>query len=488
MPALTKADRDALPDDAFAVPGRRLHPIHDADHVRMAWGEISAGSTKLSDDERAGARIRIMAAAADVGVDPAAFHKIKGMSLQAMSLDVPAVEDHPNRHPFSGILVRLDEPSDLAPHGSGGRKVTILRAAAEKAIPSLLGMGVDLTRDLDGHDAQKKVGVIMEASIVDEAAGPAVAIGGFFYASDFPDETASIRASADKLGFSFEARNIYVADPKADVLEITELAFTGAAVLFKDKAAYHRTSLAASAAQDIDMTVEEMKALLDAALAPMKTEIEGMKASAQTAAAEQAKLAEKIQASRAVLDKVEPHAAALEAAASKMEAEGIGAADRSGHAAQLRLMASSMRSEAALGKVPSTFYGLYAAGEKAPEGVPSPATDDVAAKVDAAVKAALAPVQAAAEKSASDLAAATQKISDLQAAAQAAKAPAAGAGERRSLPAAITNLLASASVALPDGDGQLAVKDIDAAFTKAGLAPQQRMQAKAALSQAGLLA
>lgn len=498
MPALTKQDRDALPAEAFAVPSRRKLPIHDADHVRWAWGEVTGEQAKLSDEERDSARALILKAAADLGVDTAAMHKIKGMRLQAMSLQIPEVEDHPNRHPFSGVLVRLDEPSDLAPHGSGNRKVQITRAAAEKALPSLLGMGVGITADLDGHDERNKVGVIMDAEIVDEAEGPAVSISGFFYASDFPDEIKRIRASASDLGFSFEARNIYVADPRASVLEVTELAFTGAAVLFKDKAAYHRTSLAASAAQDFDMTLDEMtaalNAALDAKLAPVTAELTAVKASAEALKAENALLIDKVQASRVVLDKVEPFAAKLEAAAAEMKAAGIGAAARNGHADILERMASDMRAEASRGTMPSSFYaGMYASAEatkaeveKVVEKVET-APADLAALIKAEAEKLVAGIKAEADAVTAGLKTEVETLTGKLGAVQASAAAKSEEPARKTLAPAITALLAKGDLTLPEGDSKLDLASVDAALAKSGLPIEARMQAKAALRQAGKL-
>lgn len=42
--ALTAAQRDALPDDAFALPGRR-YPIHNANHARNALARVAQHGT-----------------------------------------------------------------------------------------------------------------------------------------------------------------------------------------------------------------------------------------------------------------------------------------------------------------------------------------------------------------------------------------------------------------------------------------------------------
>ena len=171
-------------------------------------------------------------------------HPPKAVQLHAMALNISNNDDHPNKMPFSGILVRLDEPSDAAPGGAHGRRIIVTAEAAERALPSLLGMAVDFTPSFDGHDAQAKIGIITSANIV----GNAIIIKGFIYAADSPETAGAIKAMKSALGFSFEAQRLTVSDASADILTITDLAFTGAAILRKDKAAYTTTSLAASAA------------------------------------------------------------------------------------------------------------------------------------------------------------------------------------------------------------------------------------------------
>ena len=73
---------------------------------------------------------------------------------------------HPNRAPFRGVLTLVDTPSDRAPSGARGHRVLLTRAAAEAALPSLLGMALDFTASFDGHDARRKVGIIPGAEIV----------------------------------------------------------------------------------------------------------------------------------------------------------------------------------------------------------------------------------------------------------------------------------------------------------------------------------
>src|SRR3954454_7182733 len=144
--ALSRKERDALPGDDFAVPGKRALPIHDASHVRMAWDMVSRTSG-LSTDERKEARRRIIAKAKSFSIDTSDWERGKlsaRMTLSAMALNI-GNDEHPNKMPFSGIMTRIDEPSDAPVGGAGGKHITISKEAAEKALPTLLGMAVNYT-------------------------------------------------------------------------------------------------------------------------------------------------------------------------------------------------------------------------------------------------------------------------------------------------------------------------------------------------------
>ena len=95
------------------------------------------------------------------------------MRLEAMAVAIPHVEGHPNRVPFEGVLTVVNAASDKAPAGARGHRVMLTREAAEKALPSLLGMAVDYRPGWDGHDARRKIGLLTEADLVGQSAGGA---------------------------------------------------------------------------------------------------------------------------------------------------------------------------------------------------------------------------------------------------------------------------------------------------------------------------
>ena len=55
------------------------------------------------------------------------------MKLDAMAVEFPTIQGHPNRMPFEGVLTLVDVPSDRAPSGSRGHRVTLSRTAGGPA-------------------------------------------------------------------------------------------------------------------------------------------------------------------------------------------------------------------------------------------------------------------------------------------------------------------------------------------------------------------
>ena len=186
------------------------------------------------------------------------------IDLESMAIDMPQVAGHPNREPFRGVLTLIDVVSDKAPAGARGHRVVLPRSAAEAALASLLGMGLDYSPSLDRHDTRRKIGVITRADIV----GKQLELGGYLFAKDFPeivreiglekgsprvmgpDDTSTqahlhasipIRRVGTTLGMSYEITDARIADLRSTVWTLTHVTFTGAAVLRRDKAAYRDT-------------------------------------------------------------------------------------------------------------------------------------------------------------------------------------------------------------------------------------------------------
>jgi hypothetical protein len=161
------------------------------------------------------------------------------MRLEAMAVKFPHVDGHPNKVPFEGVLTVVNAASDKAPAGARGHRVMLTRAAAEAALPSLLGMAVDYRPGWDGHDSRRKIGLLTEADLV----GKRLVVRGYIYARDFPEVASAIQAHApETMGMSYELADARVEDLRAEVWKLTRVTFTGAAILLREKAAYRATS------------------------------------------------------------------------------------------------------------------------------------------------------------------------------------------------------------------------------------------------------
>lgn len=163
------------------------------------------------------------------------------IDVESMAIEMPRVEAHPNREEFRGVLTVVDTASDRPPAGARGHRVLLTRGAAEEALASLLGMGLDYAPALDRHDAQRKVGVITRAEI----AGKRLEVEGYLFAKDFPELVRMIRGRGGRqgkgLGMSYEIADARVADVREGVWKLTQVTFTGAAILLREKAAYRET-------------------------------------------------------------------------------------------------------------------------------------------------------------------------------------------------------------------------------------------------------
>lgn len=165
------------------------------------------------------------------------------LEMRAMAVEFPEVHGHPNRLPFEGCLTLVDVPSDKAPSGARGHRVVLTRAAAEAALPSLMGMAVDYKAGWDGHDARQKCGIITRAELQEKR----LMVEGYLFARDFPEIEAKVGRDlhaevSRSMGMSYELADAHVADMHAQIWTLTRATFTGAAILLREKAAYRETS------------------------------------------------------------------------------------------------------------------------------------------------------------------------------------------------------------------------------------------------------
>jgi hypothetical protein len=336
---LSKEERDKLPDSAFAVPGKRLLVITDATHTKLAWDMVDR-TEGLTPEERAEARRRILRRAKELGIDTSNWtHSMKASAVQfSFSENL----ENPNRMPFKGVLTYFDAPSDKPPGGSGGRRVLIPSSVGIPALESLKGMGVNLASEMDDHQVTHKIGVITDAYTgrMTEK-GLEVIVEGHIFARDFPREAAMIKLNQAKLGFSYETANTLLASQEIDgeeVAVVQSLVFTGAAILFKDAAAYQSTSIAASKEQKedhIEVTAEELKAMLEGFKADLLASVDAKLEAAAKNAVKAADNEEEDEADKLQQEQADNPKKGTKKVAAEKEANGGGEVKASADIAEL---------------------------------------------------------------------------------------------------------------------------------------------------------
>lgn len=184
-----------------------------------------------------------------------------------------------NRTPFSGVVTNVDKPSDGTPGGAWG-KLLFPSDEMKKALPLLVGMPVNAEFDsegidwlwgstgssyLSGHNPDAIIGVFTEAEIK----GNDVQVKGHMFSETYPQEVRIIQSLSKQgeLGMSIEVDVDYMKEVEYEgetVLQAHGLTPLGAAILFKDRAAFSKTRLAAQkGVEKMEETIKEIKAAIE---------------------------------------------------------------------------------------------------------------------------------------------------------------------------------------------------------------------------------
>lgn len=144
--------------------------------------------------------------------------------------------DHPNKIEFLGVLAVLDEPSQKPPTGARGHCVVLSKKAAENALFSIIGMGINISEGSIAHNSRAKIGIITDATVT----GKELFVSGYLFKKDVPDIVATLQASSAH-GMSCEIHDAYIDDQCSENWIINKCTFTGAAIVLKERAAYKFT-------------------------------------------------------------------------------------------------------------------------------------------------------------------------------------------------------------------------------------------------------
>ena len=200
--------------------------------------------------------------------------------LELHDLMFAASPERLNWLPFTGTCLFADQPSDGIPSGGVDKPVRFPSAELDKALDSMVDMGVDCEwpdgywggpeRAFSGHDDRFKIGVVKTSVLKDNE----MVISGGLWSNDFSDICDMYRNAKASLGFSVEVYFNLV--DQGEYYDAVDIEFTGVAILFSDLAAFKDTYIAAKRGGDKEMTKEEMKELLDANFKAQQEAIEGL--------------------------------------------------------------------------------------------------------------------------------------------------------------------------------------------------------------------
>ena len=200
--------------------------------------------------------------------------------LELHDLMFAANQERLNWLPFTGTCLFADQPSDGIPSGGVDKPVRFPSAELDKALDSMVDMGVDCEwpdefwdgpeEAFSGHDDRFKIGVV-KTSVLN---GNEMVISGGLWSNDFSDICDMYRNAKASLGFSVEVYFNLV--DQGEYYDAVDIEFTGVAILFSDLAAFKDTYIAAKRGGDKEMTKEEMKELLDANFKAQQEAIEGL--------------------------------------------------------------------------------------------------------------------------------------------------------------------------------------------------------------------
>ena len=185
--------------------------------------------------------------------------RLKCSAVAAQPLQADAEKIGLNKQPFSGVLLRIDEPSDGAPSAGPDKKLYVPRDVAQIAVDIINasgGMPLDIKNDLSGHDDSNITGIMTSAAIV----GKDFVVYGHLFPASKPAETLAIATHIQDLGMSINAEaashDVTIQNPETGATEVVawvdELYPLGANILYSKLATWQSTQVLQAQAGDVN--------------------------------------------------------------------------------------------------------------------------------------------------------------------------------------------------------------------------------------------
>lgn len=169
-----------------------------------------------------------------------------------------------NYLPFSGTCLFANTPSQGIPSGGIDKPVAFPVEELQKALDTMQFMGVNCSflddDPFTAHDPQYKIGTVTDVVLK----GNEMVISGGLWEDDFPEACSMFKSLKPDLGFSVEV--VMNLQDMGTYYNARNIEFLGVCILLKDRAAFRKSYIAAQnkiVKDDIEMTKEELKVILD---------------------------------------------------------------------------------------------------------------------------------------------------------------------------------------------------------------------------------
>jgi hypothetical protein len=206
---------------------------------------------------------------------------LKELKFEIQDLQFTTTQSHINKMEWTGCVTLLDSPSDGPPGGAGGMCVVFDSVGVTNKCQTMVGMGLNCEWPdgwfaapeyaLTGHDERFKIGYVSDCWVE----GNKLMAKGVIWKRDFDDISFMIQNGKDALGFSVECMVDEYKEAEDGNLHVTDMTFTGVALLWKNTAAFEGTQLMELVAnrhkkneKEVDkMNEEQIKALMEGFMA-----------------------------------------------------------------------------------------------------------------------------------------------------------------------------------------------------------------------------
>lgn len=155
-----------------------------------------------------------------------------------------------NRHPISGVLFRIDEPSEAVPAKGPGLPLYIPHDVAASVVNSVSGLPLDAADNLSQHADEDITGVMLSAEVKEKD----FVVHGFLWEASRPTKVQAIADNQERLGMSMTA-DAWGHESDIDgrkVFWVDRLDLKGGNILYAEKATFQQTRLIAAEKYDPD--------------------------------------------------------------------------------------------------------------------------------------------------------------------------------------------------------------------------------------------